>query len=192
MVLLAAAWIGYFLLHSWLAASVVKDWLWARIPSLERSYRLIYNLWAIISLLLVVRLQGEVVRNRLWPIAEWHAYVGVLLVSMGAALGWLALRQYSLGEFSGLAQWRKKPFPDHLNTAGLNAYMRHPLYTATLLFIWGWFVNRGTDVALLVASIWTGYLYLGTLWEERKLRAAFGEAYIQYQHKVKRFIPFLF
>jgi protein-S-isoprenylcysteine O-methyltransferase Ste14 len=35
----------------------------------------------------------------------------------------------------------------------------------------------------------TAYLYLGSLFEERRLRVEFGEAYADYQRRVPRMIP---
>jgi protein-S-isoprenylcysteine O-methyltransferase Ste14 len=77
-----------------------------------------------------------------------------------------------------------------LNTSGLNAQVRHPLYFGTLLALWGTFLLYPTDASLLVAGVSTLYLLIGSKLEERKLEQQFGDAYRSYQRKVPMLIPF--
>lgn len=191
MVLLALAWIAYFAIHTFLADFRVKNWAYALHPQLERWYRLLYNAWGGLSFLAVWAYQRTVPSQALWPAATIWDYLGGAMLLGGIVLTLLALRQYNLSEFAGTQQAQQDDVPDTLNTQGLNAYMRHPLYTAILLVIWGIFLQSGTDRSLLTASIWSLYIVFGTLSEEAKLKQVFGEEYRAYQRKVKRFVPYV-
>ena len=91
-----------------------------------------------------------------------------------------------------MQQLRKQssPSPEILQTKGLNAYVRHPLYFAILIIVWGFFLFRPTDLVLTIAIVSTIYIYIGTQLEEKKLIEEFGEAYRDYQKKVKMLFPF--
>jgi protein-S-isoprenylcysteine O-methyltransferase Ste14 len=55
-----------------------------------------------------------------------------------------------------------------------------------VLLIWA----RDLDAASLVVNgVLTGYVFVGTLLEERKLVEEFGEAYRDYQQRVSTFVP---
>ena len=65
--------------------------------------------------------------------------------------------------------------------------MRHPLYTAVLLLFWA-----NPDVTadrLLFNILWTAWIYIAMLLEERDLTAEFGEAYLEYKKAVPMLIP---
>src|SRR6266496_4078716 len=83
----------------------------------------------------------------------------------------------------------KKVSTDHLQVNGLNKYVRHPLYAATLLFAWSFFFwqpllsNFTSCISILL------YTLIGIFFEERKLIKAFGNDYKQYAAKVPMIIP---
>jgi protein-S-isoprenylcysteine O-methyltransferase Ste14 len=102
-----------------------------------------------------------------------------------------ALRQYNLSEFSGFSYLKEKTKhqAENLNTSGLNAYVRHPLYFASLIFFWGLFLAVPNNAVLVLAIISTFYLIVGTMLEEKKLVKIFGEEYIAYQKRVPMLFP---
>jgi protein-S-isoprenylcysteine O-methyltransferase Ste14 len=65
--------------------------------------------------------------------------------------------------------------------------VRHPLYFFGLLFLW---LTPVMTINLLTTYLlFTLYFYIGSFFEERRLRAEFGPAYRQYQQRVPRLIP---
>ena len=66
-------------------------------------------------------------------------------------------------------------------------WVRHPLYSFCLLIIWSC-PNITTD-RLLYNVVWTLWIIIGSVFEERDLVAAFGEEYRNYQRKVPMLIP---
>lgn len=185
----------YFVVHSLLADDAIKQWLTAHLIAAP-LYRLLYNSIAIAGLVVLGCLFLNSHRQILWPALDDCAIAtitGWLLLGAGALITLFALKRYDLGEFSGFSQWqlKGKPVPEVLQTEGLNARVRHPLYFGTLLAVWGWSVLSPSDAVLLLALITSAYLFIGARFEERKLEKQFGEAYRAYRRKVPMLIPSL-
>ena len=72
-------------------------------------------------------------------------------------------------------------------TNGFYRWVRHPLYTAGLVFIW---LTPLMTTSLLALNFGlTIYLVVGAYYEERKLVREFGEAYVLYQTQTPMLIP---
>ena len=67
-------------------------------------------------------------------------------------------------------------------------WVRHPLYLFLILMIWSY--PDLTADRLLFNVLWTIWMVVGTMLEERDLVAAFGDAYREYQRKVPMLIPY--
>jgi protein-S-isoprenylcysteine O-methyltransferase Ste14 len=67
-------------------------------------------------------------------------------------------------------------------------WVRHPLYSFCLLMIWS--CPDLTVDRLLFNVLWTAWIIVGTVLEERDLVADFGETYRDYQRKVPMLIPY--
>jgi protein-S-isoprenylcysteine O-methyltransferase Ste14 len=185
LVALGCAWVVWCALHSLLAwpplVAVVTGWL-------GRSYRLCYNLFAVISLgpvaFLYVSAAGP-------PLLVWPDSLRPLLwVARALALGLVVAgaRVYAMADFLGVSQLRAGHAapPRVLAAAGILGYVRHPWYLAGLLLLWS------RDLAardLLTAVLLSGYLWLGAVLEERRLAVEFGDAYRRYCAAVPRFWP---
>jgi protein-S-isoprenylcysteine O-methyltransferase Ste14 len=81
----------------------------------------------------------------------------------------------------------KKPKETPLTISGPYRWVRHPLYLFVLLMIWS--CPDLTFDRLLFNVLWTVWIYIGALLEERDLVADFGEAYREYKRKVPMLIP---
>jgi protein-S-isoprenylcysteine O-methyltransferase Ste14 len=155
----------------------------------ERFYRLGYNLFAGVSLLPTAWLLLVLPDRNLYTIPPpWAVLllIGQLLALLALVIGML---QTGLLAFLGLSQlWSTQSGGTELVSRGLYRFVRHPLYTAGLAFIWlspRMTVNRLT---LTVAA--TLYILLGATFEERKLRREYGEAYVRYAAVTPMLIPF--
>jgi protein-S-isoprenylcysteine O-methyltransferase Ste14 len=81
--------------------------------------------------------------------------------------------------------------PPSLNTRGLYGFVRHPLYFAWVLFVFG--TPAMTDTRAAFAVISTAYLMLAIPFEERSLVRTFGDDYLRYRDRVRwRMIPGLY
>jgi protein-S-isoprenylcysteine O-methyltransferase Ste14 len=89
-----------------------------------------------------------------------------------------------------MLNFRKKKSVDVdkvIKKSGLLAIIRHPMYFAVLLLIWCQ-TFRISDI--VVNTVLTAYIIIGTVLEERKLVLEFGTDYVKYQKEVPMLIPF--
>lgn len=70
---------------------------------------------------------------------------------------------------------------------GLYRWVRHPLYLFMILMIWS--CPDLTSDRLLFNGLWTVWIVIGSILEERDLVSEFGNAYREYQRKVPMLIP---
>ncbi len=189
-ILIFAAFTAYSILHSLLASLRVKGWAYKRFGERgERLYRLGYNVIGVITLLpilaLLALLPGEELYS--WP-SPW-IYLALLMQFLGALIIIIGLLQTGVWSFFGLG-WlfgEEDSSPENLITTGLYSRMRHPLYTGGLLLLWFMPIMTSGLLAFNLAA--TLYLYIGSIFEERRLQAAFGDQYTRYQRRVPRLIP---
>ena len=66
-------------------------------------------------------------------------------------------------------------------------YSRHPMYFFMIVMLWS--ASTLTTGRLLFNLLATSYFLIGARFEERRLRAAFGDAYGGYQREVPMFLP---
>jgi protein-S-isoprenylcysteine O-methyltransferase Ste14 len=155
----------------------------------ERLYRLGYNLFAGASLLPTAWLLLVLPDRNLYTVLPpWAVLllIGQLLALLALAIGVL---QTGLLAFLGLSQlWSTQSGGTELVTRGLYRFVRHPLYTAGLAFIW--LSTRMTVNRLTLTVAATLYILLGATFEERKLRREYGEAYVRYAAVTPMLIPF--
>lgn len=190
IVLYGLAWVAFGCLHSGLAGQSAKDSLQ---PLLGAGYRLTYNLFAVVTAVLV-----------LWAGRALFAEVPdfdisrqtKLLLTVLSVTGWmflfLGITRYDLGKFAGTESLRraKNDLPPEdeqaLITTGIHGYVRHPLYGAAILALWG---AAWTPFGFWTAVFASAYLLIGAKLEERRLIQRFGSAYAEYRQRVPAFIP---
>ena len=118
-----------------------------------------------------------------WMVLAAAGQIGALIVLLAGFL------QTDPWHFIGLRQLTAPAAdePGRLVVSGLYAWMRHPLYTAGLIFVWltPWLT---TSLLALNLSI-TAYILIGSELEERRLIAEFGEDYRAYRRRVPRLVP---
>lgn len=200
--LLAAGLYGLF--HSWLASHALKSWVEARLGfNARRFYRLGYVLISTLALLplgLLVRVLPDRPLYLIpfpWILLTFGLQVvsgfGLLVaVSQTDAFSFLGLRQISQPEMllparSGSDPSEVDPAAPKLVTGGLYRFVRHPIYSFSLLALWCIPLVSWNTLALLVGlSI---YLLVGALFEERKLVAEFGDAYRAYRRRTPMLFP---
>jgi protein-S-isoprenylcysteine O-methyltransferase Ste14 len=189
-ILIIAAFLTYSIVHSILAARRVKAWVQNRFgPSGHRYYRLIYNLVGGVSFLPILALLTAFPGDEVYRWSRSWLYLAILMQLLGVMVIIVGLLQTGVWSFFGLSWMLGKPNSgaDRLITKGLYRWMRHPLYTGGLLLLW--FIPIMTTSLLALNLAATLYLYIGSIFEERRLLAAFGEEYRQYQRQVPRMIP---
>ncbi len=156
----------------------------------ERIYRLFYNLFASVSFIPVLAMLVAFPDLALYSIPSPWVYATLVIQGLAALALVAGVMQTGPWEFIGLAQLSgplKKE--SALVTNGLYARVRHPLYTAGLVFIW--LTPEMTVNRLVLWSIFSLYIVIGAYFEERKLLKDFGEVYAAYKARTPMLIPTL-
>ncbi len=180
----------YGALHSLLASNVVKQAFQRALgQTSDRFYRLFFNIVGGLTFLPVLAVAALDPGQTLYQLTRpWF-----LLTSAGQALAvillLLGLFQTDSLHFLGLRQLLHPGAqePGELVINGLYCHVRHPLYSAGLLFIWLTPVMTTSVLALNLGL--TLYIIVGSIFEERRLVGEFGQAYSDYQRRVPRLIP---
>ncbi|MBN2145850.1 MAG: isoprenylcysteine carboxylmethyltransferase family protein [Anaerolineales bacterium] len=182
----------YGLIHSVLASLQIKAHArrWFGTHS-DRWFRMIYNGCAGLTLLPILALPVLLVDREIYRIPyPWFIFTGVIqILSLFILL--YGLKQTGILSFLGLSQL-SKPSPastPRLVTDGLYRYVRHPLYTAGLVFIWLFPIMTCNLLAIDIGL--TIYILAGAMIEERKLLKEYGPAYGAYRKRTPMLIPFL-
>lgn len=110
-----------------------------------------------------------------------------LVQVLGAGLGLLAVRRISVRELGGLEP--AQPIGE-LEATGPYRVVRHPLYLAVVLLLFG--TTHMTGDRLLFAGLSTFYIVVAMPFEEAGLEAQFGTRYAEYRRAVRwRLIPYI-
>lgn len=83
------------------------------------------------------------------------------------------------------------PTEGGLVTTGPYRFLRHPIYTAVLLFVWAGVLTHLSLLSLTLGTIATAATAVRMIAEERLVLLRYPE-YRQYAERTKRLIPFIF
>jgi protein-S-isoprenylcysteine O-methyltransferase Ste14 len=114
----------------------------------------------------------------------------MLIEAAALVCGILSLKQAGIWSFLGLESFKPNTSTAQtptLMTGGFYRFVRHPLYLFSILFIWFVPLMTWNILAFDIGS--TIYMFIGSIFEERKLAQDFGQVYIDYQKRVPSFLP---
>ncbi|KAA3633200.1 MAG: DUF1295 domain-containing protein [Calditrichaeota bacterium] len=188
-VTLSILWIIWCFLHSLLIAEPVTRYLQGRMKTTFRYFRLLYNMFSIVSFLLIYFYGLSIPDEILFSWTTKTALIPIILTSLGLYLMYRGAKSYNMNTFLGITQLNEIDNNISFNIEGILKYSRHPWYLGGYLLLWSAFVHL-TIERLIINIIFTLYLYVGTVLEERKLVNQFGDVYRKYQKKVPMYIPY--
>ncbi|TAK14653.1 MAG: isoprenylcysteine carboxylmethyltransferase family protein [Anaerolineae bacterium] len=178
----------YAVIHSLLASFAAKDLGETFFGKAGRKYyRLFFNIVGTLTLLPVLALPVLLPDTPLYTIPAPWSYLTAAVQLAAALLLLYSVIQTGALDFLGLSQAAGIKTNDTLNTSGLYRFMRHPLYTFSMLFLWLTPVMTANLAALYLAI--SVYFYVGALFEERKLVRIFGQQYIDYRAHTPMLLP---
>lgn len=90
---------------------------------------------------------------------------------------------------SGIRSVYEKAPAHELKINGIHRFVRHPLYTGTIMVVWGFYFLFPYLNNLIAVVLLTLYVIVGIRFEEKKLIAEFGEQYLLYMKKVPTLVP---
>jgi len=180
----------FFAQHSGMVRRPFRARLARVLPS--RYDGAVYAISSGLTLLLVLVLwqRVDIPVFRLEGVARWMA-----VAASGLAAALLLISGYAVRRTIDFLGFR--PIRAHLRGAvpgstpffvdGPYRWVRHPLYACILALFW----LRPEMMAdgLLLSILWSGWIVVGTVLEERDLVADFGDAYRRYQREVPMLVP---
>ena len=176
--------------HTLLASLGAKDWF-RKLLGGNRGmsfYRFGYNVFAAISFLPILWLLAVLPDKNLYSIPAPWIYLFLAGQGFAGVILFIGVMQTDALSFVGLRQLiEREERSSKLVTNGLYGYVRHPLYSAGLLFIWLTPV-MSVNLLILFTSL-TVYIVMGAFFEERKLSREFGQEYIDYRSVTPMLIP---
>jgi methanethiol S-methyltransferase len=189
-ILLAVGWLAYGFVHSLMASLSAKNFVKKTVPQAASYYRIFYNIFATLTFILLIYYQFQIEKTRLWNPSLSMTVIGGGLAGIGLGVVLAAVAQYDMAEFTGLDRLRQESPPEStLKTTGLSGLVRHPLYTGTLLVLWGFWLMDSSLASLIMATCLSAYIRIGIHFEEKKLLREFGEEYAHYQQRVPMLFP---
>jgi protein-S-isoprenylcysteine O-methyltransferase Ste14 len=179
----------FFIQHSGMVRRSFRKWLTRFIP--EEYNSALYAIASGIVLLGVIVFWQESSQMLITPhgILRWPFRIVYLLSLLGFVWGVKALGSFDpFGYRPILNRLRgKQPRQNPFVVRGPYRWVRHPLYLFMILMIWS--CPDLTMDRLFFNILWTGWIVIGSILEERDLIAAFGEPYRKYQKDVPMLIP---
>jgi len=188
---LIGASILWGVVHSILASHTAKDAI-RRISgpaAFDRLYRFSYNFFALASLFPIAAMLFAFPDQPLYSIPAPWVVVSSVVQGLAVIMLIATVMQTDPFEFIGLKQLTDvgESKPPALVTDGFYAYIRHPLYSGSLVLMW--LIPEMTVNRLAVFAALTIYLVIGATFEERKLLKDFGAAYAEYRARTPMLVP---
>ena len=182
---LSVLWILYFTLHSILASPTIKK----RVISMNvtpANYRLTYNIIALITLVPIIIYSSIIASEYILSPNSLTKYSGLLLTGWGVVIARSAFKSYDTKAFLGLHSLEKE---NEFTTTGLLKYVRHPLYSGSILGVIGYFLYSPKLSTLISVGLIITYFLIGIQLEEKKLIQQFGQAYLDYKRNTPMLVP---
>ena len=188
------AWNGtlsimFFIQHSLMIRKSFRDIISSFIPSYYNDAIFTLASSIVLTGVVILWLPSETVLYELEGamrlIARGVYFMGII----GTFWGVRALKSF---DSFGLAPikdhiHKRQPRLQNLSIAGPYLWMRHPLYFFVLLLMWS-YPDLSLD-RLIFNVLWTIWILIGTVLEEKDLVSVFGDEYRKYQNKVPMLIP---
>lgn len=185
---------GY--IHSFLASLKVKEFIKQQFGNAIAFYRLIYNIFSLVSLYLIWEYAPHP-SLKIYKLNPPFDYL-VLIPQLISLIGIIWCFKYiCFKEFLGLSQIERflnKEYSENdldekmtFRIEGPYKYSRHPIYFFSIAFL----VFRA-EMDLFYLTMFTTfiiYFYIGSVYEEKKLIRIFGKVYEDYQKEVPRIFP---
>lgn len=168
-----------------IGGSLLLLW-WSRKPLRHPGSHGFYRFFAWECILLLIVLNRELTGDQRLSVFLLQASLGYVLA------GFVSLRFYGHSgqrEDGALFGWEKTTT---LVTQGIFRYIRHPMYAALLGLTWGMCFRALSWPAIALAVASSFFMLCTVRIEEKECIAYFGQAYIDYMQRTRRFLPWLY
>jgi len=190
-IILILFWITFSVLHSLFASERWKKKMQVILKKNYKFYRIGYSLFALITLTIAITYNFSMQSFFLWNVNIIEQVIAAACMLSFGVIMLLFIRRFFF-DLSGADVFQKKQLSRALIKTDLYKYVRHPLYSATLGFVWGVFLYSPLLSNFISCLCITAYTIAGIFLEEKKLVLEFGESYLHYRSETPMLIPKLF
>jgi protein-S-isoprenylcysteine O-methyltransferase Ste14 len=182
--------LAFFIQHSIMIRRSFRSWLSKIIKT--QYHGAIFTMASGVFLLIMVLFWQKIDYTLASPqgVLRWLLHAVFFLSFAGFYWGVKALGSFDAFGITSIKRHlrgKKQPPTMPFVIRGPYRRVRHPLYFFCLLLIWS--CPDLTADRLLFNILWTAWIFVGTILEERDLVADFGDAYRDYQRSVPMVIP---
>ncbi|MDE3185421.1 MAG: isoprenylcysteine carboxylmethyltransferase family protein [Bacteroidota bacterium] len=186
--ILIGLWIVYYSLHSVFASTSAKVFFKKYLGKHFRYYRLCFTLFATITLVGLLYFQYSFYSPVLIKSLIIKYLSFIFLIIPGSIIMMISLKKYFM-LLSGIRSIFTSVSTPELKIDGIHRFVRHPLYSGTMVFVAGLFFILPTLSNLIDVLLLIFYILVGIIFEEKKLKKEFGPGYLEYMSKVPKLIP---
>ncbi len=152
-------------------------------------YRLLYSLGSLFVIFFILFYSALIPSFPILVPSELLTYIGFVLAGIGTMIAIKSFKGQSLSRFLGMEPHDDLEVKELLTTLGPYEWVRHPLYAGLILVFLGFFLYLPHLTSLIHLLALLGYLPFGIYFEEKKLLAQYGQAYVDYRSKVPALFP---
>jgi protein-S-isoprenylcysteine O-methyltransferase Ste14 len=190
----ALLWTGYVSLHSFLISIRFTNLMARLLKNYYAFYRLFYVLISLILLIPLINYTSQL-DDKIFITYESPVSVirHILIAGSLIMFFWAFFFNYDSLSFFGIRQIlnfgkeKKTSQQEGIKRNGLLGIMRHPMYLALIIYLW---CQTFRVIDIVINTLLTIYVIIGTILEEKKLVLEFGDEYRKYQQEVPMLIPF--
>ncbi len=188
-------WTGYCSLHSYLISIRFTNLMTRLLKDYYAFYRLAYVMISIILLVPIIKYSAQV-NDPVIVTYEFPLSIVRYVLMSGSLIMffWAFFFDYDSLSFLGIRQildfgkTKKTDQSEEIKRNGLLGIIRHPMYFSLIIYLW---CQTFRVLDIVVNTVLTLYIFIGTMLEENKLVMKFGDSYSKYQREVPMLIPFM-
>jgi len=190
----ASLWIGYCALHSYLISIGFTNLMVRFLKDYYAFYRLFYILFSLALLIPLINFTTHSDTNIIitydYPLSLVRhvlIYGSLLMFFVAFFFNYDSLSFFGIRQILNFGKAKEANPSVDIRKSGLLGIMRHPMYFALIIYLW---CQTFRMMDIVINTVLTIYVIIGTKLEERKLVLEFGNTYIKYQQEVPMLIPF--
>lgn len=187
--ILVILWVLFYFLHSLLASLNIKRKIKGWMGRQYIWYRLLYTVFSTVFIFGILIFSTTFSQSDILAKTPTTTYLGYMLASFGTIIIVRSFKSFSKKRFIGLQPHDDLEDKEEFVVTGLHSYVRHPIYSGTVLMFLGFFFFEPTLSSILHLVMLLVYLPFGIYFEEKKLIEIYGSKYLQYKKEVASLIP---
>ena len=189
--ILVILWVLFYFLHSLFASLNIKRKIKGWMGGHYIWYRLLYTIFSTVFIFGILVYSSSLDQYDILVKTPTSTYLGYMLASFGTIIIIKSFKSFSKKKFIGLEPHDDLEQREEFVLTGLHSYMRHPIYSGTILIFLGFFFFEPTISSIIHLAMLLVYLPFGIYFEEKKLIEIYGSKYVQYKKEVACLIPII-